>query len=1119
MEKDFEANRQRLIEQRDQFYEREGDVPEGDVPEIAPQYGQRRSPREGFRRRLEEERSRREEERAYREAIKALGDLSRAGVESSRSLRATTQSASQLERQLQDLRSLFQSMSEDMRGISDSMSSSQKEIRSFASEVGRVAQGLRLSLAATTTELRNFRRNLRRSADYFLSLPAKTVEKLNIDLANLSTVVKDSFKEAVESLKPELASIQPQIIIPGQDVLITEVRKVREAVSRSKVEEQLRDLSAMSREMSEEEATRAEKLRQELEKLSKKLAERREYMEKRPAWLTFGRGLLMAPRALAVTGIEMVKVAFKTLVSEMTDALLASFGPIGQIFRGLFDQLLWTYGMGRTGWSPRRGFRGRRRIADRRRIDETELEGRYEARRASSLPRRLAALRPPPHTPRAEEFSPQRLREMATTPGPLSTGTIVPWGRRRRGRERWEEEIEEEPRGVMGIFSPTLFATQVAGSLEELDIEKAQLRIKQSEIKQDRDAKITAKTLRIEARGVEIEGAEVGRSLTDKIIDILGIRALLKRGKVPEVPIPGRIPAPGKFGRILGLVGKRLPYVGAALAGMEALIGGEGLAKAAVRGGSTLAGGAIGFAIAGPIGAVLGGILGDVISEHLIEPALPKISEFATAVYEGMKKVLKTQEWFNSLTNAFETGWKAVKDFFSSLWSGIRKAVETVGEVLSDIQRALSDVVKRAFGWISEGVSKIGEKVKDAVDIARDTVGEVADYIDRSAKTLTSTIQKEVSAKVTPIVQQVQKARELIEGGPGAVMARFETGLGSTAKSLQEAAAKISEIGGIIGYGIPQFTPESAREFLKRSGFEHYFKGVIPGTAEFAKRWKEVATDPRVGKAFAEAQLGYVRRYFLAPAAEYVKEHWGIEVEKSQTLQEMLLARAVHLGPQGVVKLIGQALRGMTREEVKQLDEKELIRRIYETQKEMLPRFFRTVLSREGEKLRKSLETRIEQEKEAVLHLAGATEKMVTSAQTLADIPHYEPPPLSPPKQAIEMQIPEVLTEQLPDFSALRSSFEGMGEEVIAPPTFDYYPEDLLREEMARRERLARGEAERRRVEAESVAEIMAGRWRPEALAEGGRGFAFPMIAGEEFGRVPLMIDDIGILMLQLGLN
>jgi hypothetical protein len=69
-----------------------------------------------------------------------------------------------------------------------------------------------------------------------------------------------------------------------------------------------------------------------------------------------------------------------------------------------------------------------------------------------------------------------------------------------------------------------------------------------------------------------------------------------------------------------------------------------------------------------------------------------------------------------------------------------------------------------------------------------------------------------------------------------------------------------------------------------------------------------------------------------------------------------------------------------------------------------------------------------------------------------------------------------------------------------------------------RRERTARAEAEKQRVVAETIATSMTEQLKPETIS-GERPSPFPMIASEEFNRVPLMVDDIAILMLQLGLN
>jgi prophage DNA circulation protein len=1098
---------------------------------------------------MEEERAQREEERAHREAVRSLNELAKAGVDSSRSLQAVSQVVSQLERQLRDLRSAFQTMTDDMTEVSDTASSAKKEIRELASGFGRVARGFRISLSATTSELRNFRQNLKRSADYFLSLPAKSVEKLNLDLANLSTVIRDSFKEAVDAMKPELAKAVPvaPVAIAGrpQAVLVDEVRKVRRAVERTR---EVGDRMTEEIRRAIYESARTPEERQELENYFKRIDDRiikwRREWEKdrrkkiRPEgsetfWGRLFRRLIFSPQIFASFGTHMLGSLWRGLKRELADVAFTALGPIGQVLRTLYEEVMWerwTWGQGRTlGGGRRRGGRG--------------------------VPRRLTALK---HPRGGMEFA----------FGPLTAGPTVPWARRERGLwGRRYEAIEEAE-----VFRPTLFATQVATSLEDLSIEEARLSISKGEIKQDREAKITAKTLRIEAKGVDIEGAEgAGRSLVDRILDVMGIRALMKRGKVPEIPrggIPGKVGRLGRVGRFLGFLGKRALYLGAGIAGVEALLEGGEVGKALVRGGATLAGGLLGARL-GPIGAVVGSILGSLASEYFIEPALPKIGEFAQGVYEGMKKIVKTQDWIGSLSNAFTSAWEAVKGFFGDLWDGIKRGIDKLGELASDAWKSLSGTLNKVLGVGETIVGAVKDAAKWTYDTARDAIGEgykvaerVAESVSKTVSEATQSVQeqigqayrwwvkgeapsedvlKQIGVKLTPIVKQIREAQRQITEGPGAVFARFETGLGATIKDLRKAAGMVSRVAGIWGYGIPQFTPESAKEFLEATGFKEYFKDVVPGTEEFKKRWQEVAADPRIGKAFAEAQIGFVREKFLTPAAKYAKEHWGIDIERSQALTEAMLARAVQLGPGGVVKLLGEAFRGLKREEVEKLSEEEIIRKIYQAQRETLPRFFKTVLSRDPT-LQKSLAKRFKEEEEAVLYLSKIDSYMRQAARAFEEIPHYEPPPAPPTRQVVEAKLPETFTDQLQadfsalrssfegmeigtfidqlqaDFSALRSSFEGVGMETPPQPVIDYYPEDLVREEAMRRERTARAEAEKQRVVAETIATSMTEQLKPETISS-ERPSPFPMIASEEFNRVPLMVDDIAILMLQLGLN
>jgi hypothetical protein len=169
--------------------------------------------------------------------------------------------------------------------------------------------------------------------------------------------------------------------------------------------------------------------------------------------------------------------------------------------------------------------------------------------------------------------------------------------------------------------------------------------------------------------------------------------------------------------------------------------------------------------------------------------------------------------------------------------------------------------------------------------------------------------------------------------------------------------------------------------------------------------------------------------------------------------------------------------------------------------------------------LREPLARRFEEEEKAVLYLSQIDRHMRQTAKTFEEISPYEAPPAPPVRQIVEAELPGTFLDQLQaDFSALKSSFEGIGVEVPPQPVIDYYPEDLVREEVRRRERTARAEAEKQRVTAETIATSMTEQLRPETVS-GERPSPFPMIAGEEFNRVPLMVDDIAVLMFQLGLS
>lgn len=181
-------------------------------------------------------------------------------------------------------------------------------------------------------------------------------------------------------------------------------------------------------------------------------------------------------------------------------------------------------------------------------------------------------------------------------------------------------------------------------------------------------------------------------------------------------------------GGMLGGLGKRLPLIGALLAGGSALssifgLGGdqnrEERFKGAGGGIGALIGGGLGTLL-GPVGTVVGGILGDMIGTQ--------VGEWLSTVDWGKVGDSITDAW-DTVTSNIGDGWKwvqnkfggtldAISSTFSGLKDGAVKAFEATTSWAREKAVAAKDAVKGA-------VDKVSEKAAPVVNAAKAKAGSL----------------------------------------------------------------------------------------------------------------------------------------------------------------------------------------------------------------------------------------------------------------------------------------------------------------------------------------------------------------------------------------------------------
>ena len=486
--------------------------------------------------------------------------------------------------------------------------------------------------------------------------------------------------------------------------------------------------------------------------------------------------------------------------------------------------------------------------------------------------------------------------------------------------------VSEFPKQASTLFS------EVSYSTAELLRKTKVVELKDAELVQEKGAKIHADKLYIQAKGGGGEGG--GSGLLETAFEVMvGGKVLGKLGGVfgklgGKLGGLGKLKLLGQLGavapRLLGCIG---PLAGAAMSLFSGIQEGDFL-KGLFRAGGTLggmfAGGKVGAAIGAAIGTViapgvgtaigsaLGGMLGSVVGGISGE-------DLMDAVYSGMKKLIKDKDWVNSLKAGFSDVISMLGSFLSDLWNRL----------------------KEGFGWVKEKGKKAaewaGEKLKSGKEWIREKFSSLYDW-----------------------------AKKALESGVGVVAREAEAGVIDMKKSAGVVGMTKGDAGG-MSLGMYQFTEPTAREFLKRYGYEKEFEGLRFGTKEFAQKWKELA---QRDESFAKAQHEFAVEKYLLPGAE-VAERYGIDVTKSRALQEMVFARALQHGVGGFKSVLQNVFGGMNPEQVSAMSEKEIIDKVYDHIVENVDKYFRSSSPAVRESVRKrllrekeELEAMVEAEKE-----------------------------------------------------------------------------------------------------------------------------------------------------------
>jgi hypothetical protein len=471
------------------------------------------------------------------------------------------------------------------------------------------------------------------------------------------------------------------------------------------------------------------------------------------------------------------------------------------------------------------------------------------------------------------------------------------------------------------------------------------------ELVQERSAKIYADKLHIEAK--QVSGIGGGGGILDSGGGLLG-----------------RLRRLGRVGR---WIGKYAGPIGLGLGAGLAFLGGlqeGGLVGGIFRGGGALLGGLggaklgalIGTAIAPGLGTAIGAVLGGIVGMFGGE-------KIADAVYSGMKMLIKDRDWVESLRSGFMGALDRIGGFLKSVVEGVKSGISAIGS----------------------GVKEFGGKVLD-----------VAKWLGESL---------------------------------GIVAREAEAGTIDMVKAAGVVAHTKGDIGGMSA-GMYQFTRAAQLKFLEEYGYMKEFEGVRFGTPEWKKRWQEVAS--KYGAAFAKAQQEFaIKEYFVSGAA--VAERFGIDVSKSRALQEMVFARAIQHGIGGFRGVLGNVFRGMTFEQVRAMSPEEVITRVYDHLIANVDRYWASSAPRVRESVRK----RLMREKELLLAIERQKKEVKEQVGLQRGVSRQVKELQSSIKEGVEIY--ELVGEELKSISkGAKELEEGMQVDLLAGSYLDYEPGEKI---------------------------------------------------------------------------
>lgn len=295
----------------------------------------------------------------------------------------------------------------------------------------------------------------------------------------------------------------------------------------------------------------------------------------------------------------------------------------------------------------------------------------------------------------------------------------------------------------------------------------------------------------------------------------------------------------------------------------------------------------------------------------------------------------------------------------------ISKGIDPV-EAEKQAQAALA-ASKGATGSFADAQTKVAGASKDLQELSFNLVKNVVPAVDAfagSIKRVTGFVNEKFGGPIPPKTGTApgtpvskQDLKNLITPiGLGSVAAQFESGAGG--------AGTISSGKGDLGgksYGAFQLAGRGGakgnevEQFLKASGFDKAFEGLTVGTADFDKKWKDIAA---TNKDFMSAQQKYAAQTHYDPQMAKLKGA-GIDLSgRGMGVQEAVMSTANQYGAN-----TSTIIKALQDKDVGKMDDKAIINAIQDFKAQNVASNFRS----SSADVQSGVAKRIEQERAALM--------------------------------------------------------------------------------------------------------------------------------------------------------